>query len=149
MVTSYIGGLTPCIRCFDDDDHVLCNGNDAISKNHNGQQTHALHQMGASEAQHAREVGHDDGEDGLGGRDKVPRHENARLATGLESECDAEEDGASCGINSGLGDEGKLSAAEAADVNKHCKVLYSETEAREAQDEGYECLVGSWEEARV
>lgn len=92
--------------------------------------------MSACEAQHAREVGHHDGDDGFSGRYEIPGHEDAGFASGFEAESDAEEDRPSGGIDGGLGDEGELGAAEATDVEEDCEVFHCETEAGEAQDEG-------------
>lgn len=88
--------------------------------------------MGACKAQHTREVGHHDGDDGFGGRYEIPCHEDAGFAFGFETEGNAEEDGAGGGIDGGLGDEGELGAAEAANVEEDGEVFHCETEAGEA-----------------
>lgn len=83
--------LTPSIRALNNGDNTLSNDNNSITKNHDSQKTHALHQMSALEAEHRPDVCKGKGEDDLDASEDVPRDEDAAVASS-EAERDAQVD---------------------------------------------------------
>lgn len=68
---------TPGVVGFDNQHHVLRHDNDAITNNHDTQQTHPLHKMGPGEAKHLPEIRQDNSKDGFHSANNVPSNKHA------------------------------------------------------------------------